>query len=227
MSQPALQLSRWSTVNAVALLAAFALAAAMHEPWPVAVVGLGSFASLIARARGAWTPRGVFGWANVITSVRLLLVLALAAGAHRAAGEFWAASGLVIFGLDWLDGWLARRAALDGPFGAHFDMETDALLVLVLCLELWQRGRFASWILTSGLLRYAYVCSMAFLPPRSGEMPRTWLGRYGFAILIGGLCSGLLFSGPLGTASAALGTLAVVLSFARSFHWSYARSSAS
>jgi len=225
MSQPALQLSRWSTVNAVALLAAFALAAAMHEPWPVAVVGLGSFASLIARARGAWTPRGVFGWANVITSVRLLLVLALAAGAHRAAGEFWAASGLVIFGLDWLDGWVARKAELQGAFGAHFDMETDALLVLVLCLELWQRGRFGPWILASGLLRYVYVCSLALVPPRSGEVPRSLLGRYAFAISIGGLCSGLWLAGPLGTGGAALGTLAVVLSFAHSFHWSYARSS--
>jgi hypothetical protein len=38
---------------------------------------------------------------------------------------------------------------------------------------------------------------------------------------------GLWFPGTLGTASAALGTLAVVLSFARSFHWSYAQSSSS
>jgi len=222
-----LRVARWSTGNALGLLAGFALAVAADRPWPLAAVGFVSFAWLVARERGAWTPRGVFGWANVVTSLRLVLVLALAAAAHGAAGELWAASAAIIFGLDWFDGWVARRCELQSSFGAHFDMETDALLVLVLCLELWQRGRYGAWILASGLLRYVYVCSMALVPPRGGEIPRSPLGRYAFGVLIGSLCLGLWLSTALGTSCAALGTIAVVLSFARSFHWSYMRSSAS
>jgi phosphatidylglycerophosphate synthase len=216
-------LSRWSTGNALALLAGVVAVACLHRPWPLAVVASASFAVLLAASRGAWTPQGRFGAANFVTALRLLACLALATLFHGGPGGLWAAAVPGILVLDALDGWLARRAELASAFGAHFDMETDALLVLAVGLELWLRGSFGVWILTSGLLRYAYVLVTALVPPRGGDMPRTRLGRCAFGLLVGGLCCGLALPGFAGALGAALGTFLVALSFARSFRWSYGR----
>ena len=46
----------------------------------------------------------------------------------------WSLAGLIAaaLGLDALDGWLARRLGLVSAFGARFDVEIDALLLLIL-----------------------------------------------------------------------------------------------
>ncbi|MGH8699018.1 MAG: CDP-alcohol phosphatidyltransferase family protein, partial [Burkholderiales bacterium] len=59
--------------------------------------------------------------------------------------------------LDAVDGPLARGTGLASPFGARFDMETDALLLLVLALLAWQLGKAGGWIVAAGLLRYVFV----------------------------------------------------------------------
>ena len=59
--------------------------------------------------------------------------------------------------LDGVDGWLARRTRMASAFGARFDMETDAALILVLAVLAWQFGRAGAWVLACGLLRYAFV----------------------------------------------------------------------
>jgi hypothetical protein len=100
-------------------------------------------------------------------------------------------------------------------------METDALVVLVVDFELWMRGQFGVWILTSGLLRYVYVLSVALLPARGGEVPRSSLGRNAFGTLVLGLCVALVSPTTVGTIAAAIGSAAVTLSFVRSFYWSY------
>jgi phosphatidylglycerophosphate synthase len=115
--------------------------------------------------------------------------------------------------------------ASTSAFGARFDMETDALLVLVIELELWQRGRLGVWILVTGLLRYVYVLAVAVLPRFSREMPRSRLGHYAFAVLLVGLSAALMLPGQAGTLAAAIGTGAVVYSFLYSFYGSYTRSS--
>ena len=61
----------------------------------------------------------------------------------------------VVAVLDGIDGWLARRTGMASDFGARFDMETDAALIMVLALLAWQFGKAGVWVLASGLLRYA------------------------------------------------------------------------
>lgn len=214
-----LRLETWSRINAVALVAGLLAAVALERPGVLGVFGLGSFAVLLACGRGAR-----FGLANLITGLRLLSVCALCL-LSRAAGPLLALSVLVLFALDGLDGYVARRTNSESAFGARFDMETDALFVLLVELVLYQRGAFGAWILITGLLRYAYVLALALAPARGGDMPRTRLGRYAFALLTAGLVLSLVLPHPLGAAAAALGTLAVVSSFARSFYWSYFRPS--
>ena len=40
--------------------------------------------------------------------------------------------------LDLVDGWVARRTGTASPFGARFDLETDAALILVLSWLVWR-----------------------------------------------------------------------------------------
>src|SRR3954468_16068079 len=125
-----LRLESWSRKNAVLLLCALAGALWLGKPWPIGIAAFGSFGALLVDARGAWTPTGRFGAANLVTALRLLLVSLLSIALHGAGGRLLAALVLATFVLDGLDGWLARSAGLASPFGAHFDMEVDALLVL-------------------------------------------------------------------------------------------------
>jgi phosphatidylglycerophosphate synthase len=113
-------------------------------------------------------PFARFGPANQTTTVRAIL-MALVVGligeprpplvAATAAG-----TTLVIAGLDGLDGWLARRTRMASAFGARFDMETDALLVMALSILAWQFGKAGAWVVLSGLMRYAFVAASWCLP---------------------------------------------------------------
>ena len=55
-------------------------------------------------------------------------------GERRSAQLLWPTIGVVtlVAVLDGVDGWLARRSGMESAFGARFDMETDAALILVL-----------------------------------------------------------------------------------------------
>lgn len=107
-----------------------------------------------------------FGAANRVTLVRggLLAVLAGCIG-EPASGWLVVAAAAAALTLDGVDGWLARRDGSATAFGARFDMETDALLLLVLTVLVWQLGKAGGWIVTAGLLRYAFV-TLAWLAPR-------------------------------------------------------------
>jgi phosphatidylglycerophosphate synthase len=63
--------------------------------------------------------------------------------------------------LDGVDGWLARRAGIASRFGARFDMEIDALLILALSVLAWRHDKAGAWVVVSGLLRYAFVAGGA------------------------------------------------------------------
>src|SRR5262245_31993877 len=83
-----------------------------------------------------------FGAANSVTLVRAALAVLLAAllGAAPSVALGWAIVGLgtAAVALDGVDGALARGRGESAAFGARFDMETDALLILVLAALVWQ-----------------------------------------------------------------------------------------
>jgi phosphatidylglycerophosphate synthase len=95
--------------------------------------------------------------------IRALLVALTAAcigePATPAYSQAAAGAAAIATGLDGVDGWLARRTRMASPFGARFDMETDALLILVLAILAWQHGKAGPWVLASGLLRYVFVAA--------------------------------------------------------------------
>ena len=68
-----------------------------------------------------------------------------------------AAAAIAVTAMDGVDGWLARRTKMSSAFGARFDMEVDALLILILSVLAWQHEKAGAWVLLSGLLRYVFV----------------------------------------------------------------------
>ena len=213
-------LSAWSRGQALAMAAALLGCACWHAAWPVALCALPSFACLLWLGRGRFTPSGRFGLANAVTTLRLCLLLTLTAPASVLPSLRALALVSVVMLLDLLDGWSARARGDASAFGAHFDMETDALLVLLLTLRLWLVAGFGAWVLCSGLLRYLYVLWLWLWPGTGREAPRSLFGRLAFASLVLGLCSGLVLPGVWATSGVVLGTLIVSWSFARSGYFS-------
>ena len=115
------------------------------------------------------------GPANLVTGTRALLVALLAAVALEstsvAVGWWLIGTAAVAGSLDLADGWLARRTGLASAFGARFDMEIDALLVLVLSALVWRQDKAGAWVLASGLMRYVLVGAALGLPWLNRALP--------------------------------------------------------
>ncbi len=117
---------------------------------------------------GAHHPHMRFGPANHVTMVRVMMV-ALIAGLigepelPRAALAAAITTGAMTV-LDGVDGWLARRSRMASAFGARFDMETDAVLVMTMSILVWQHGKAGAWALLGGIMRYIFVLAVWGLP---------------------------------------------------------------
>lgn len=123
---------------------------------------------VITRIRGSH-PYEAFGVANAITLVRAGMIALVTAtlfatlddGAALAIAAF---CGLAL-ALDGVDGWFARRSGLESTFGARFDLEVDALFVLILSAAAYMHDKAGAWVLLIGLMRYAFF-SAGFLSKR-------------------------------------------------------------
>ena len=112
---------------------------------------------------GEHHPFECFGPANQTTTARAVFVALVVSfiGEPKlpAVAASAAAATLVVTALDAADGWLARRSRMASDFGARFDMETDALLVMALAILVWQYGKAGAWVLLCGMLRYLFVAA--------------------------------------------------------------------
>ncbi len=110
-----------------------------------------------------------FGEANQATLFRAGLVC-LISSTLIAGGDppaiTWHLQVLIALALalDAVDGFIARRFKLCSAFGARFDMEIDALLLMVLSLLVWQSGQTGIWVLGIGLMRYIFVAASWIYP---------------------------------------------------------------
>ena len=117
---------------------------------------------------GAHHPYPRLGPANHVTMIRATLVVLITSligepEIPRVAGVA-AAAAAVMTVLDGVDGWLARRSRIVSEFGARFDVETDALLMMVMSVLVWQHGKAGAWVLLGGMMRYAFVAAGWLLP---------------------------------------------------------------
>lgn len=118
---------------------------------------------------------------NQVTAIRALIV-ALLAGLvvvppQTAIAWIAVIASTIAAVLDGVDGWLARRTGIMTAFGARFDMEVDALLILVLAILAWRWDTAGPWILMSGLLRYLFVAAGWALPWMQRPLAPTRRGR--------------------------------------------------
>ncbi len=190
-----------------------------------AVFSLGVFTALavmmIAVAPGAALPDGVFGAANQVTLARAVLVCLIggllaptAPGGYLAAWAAVIVAGTVLL-LDGVDGWLARRLRRASSFGARFDMETDALLALILSVLVFRFDKAGAWIIAAGAARYGFLLAGVVLPQLRRPLPPRWRRQAVCVVLIGVLT--MCLAPPIGPvwseALAALALAAVVWSF--------------
>ena len=148
----------------------------LGEAFPLLVMSIfGAGAVIVVALADRSRPERGFGSANSVTLARgalTALVLALIGqDATVAVCWFAAATVLLVVLLDGVDGWLARRLNEASAFGARFDMETDALLILGSAVLAWRFGKAGPWILAAGLTRYAFVGAGYVLPWMRRSLP--------------------------------------------------------
>ena len=126
----------------------------------IACFGVAAGVALTRKSR-ANHPYAAFGPANYVTTARAGLVSLVAAlvGEPRdpAVAAVAALISIVITMMDGVDGWLARRSGMSSAFGARYDMEVDALLIMALSLLAWTYDKAGAWVIASGGLRYLFV----------------------------------------------------------------------
>ncbi|MCI9888003.1 CDP-alcohol phosphatidyltransferase family protein [Micrococcales bacterium 31B] len=123
-----------------------------------------------------------FNYANAVTTVRAVLVVALIvplfqwltaaeADPGRTSGVPLAVAlvALLAVALDGVDGWVARRLHCVTEFGARYDMEVDAALILLLCLP--AARLLGGWVLLIGFARYLWIFLTVLFPRLATPVP--------------------------------------------------------
>jgi phosphatidylglycerophosphate synthase len=161
-------------VTAAAIAVQSRLALDVMYPARVAAIASAILALAVA-GLGRWHPYPRIGAANLITGGRAL-VLALVAGvalAPETPASSWPLVMIAVAGAsaDVVDGILARRSGMASRFGARFDMEVDALLVLVLSILAWRAAGVGPWIVAAGVMRYVFVAAGSAWPWLNASLP--------------------------------------------------------
>ena len=119
-----------------------------------------------------------FGPADLVTLSRATLACAIAAVVahafpHGASRSTLVALAVLALLLDAADGRVARRTGTSSAFGARFDGEVDAFLLMV--LSVYVAHTVGWWVLGIGAARYLFAAAGWFLPWMCRELPpRYW-----------------------------------------------------
>ncbi len=152
-------------------------------------VGLSGYGWLVGVACAVGTHLGLarglarrcqhtLGLANWVTLSRSVLVGGVAALAAESFSQSVPVAILVTLSasalaLDAVDGWVARRTRTQSTLGARFDLEIDALLILVLSVYVAQTTGW--WVLAIGAARYLFLAAGRVLPWLRESLPeRYW-----------------------------------------------------
>jgi phosphatidylglycerophosphate synthase len=187
---------------------------------------------LIAVARIAEShPFGRFGAANVLTLIRLVICsliggLALELAIHETPprdGVMWVFCAMAVCALviDGLDGYAARKQNMTSAFGGRFDMEVDALQILLLCIVAIALEKAGLWIIIGGLLRYVYEVAGVFWPALQRPLPPSFRRKL-VSVVKGSTLAGLLapiIVPPFSTVVAAAALALLIYSFTVDVIW--------
>lgn len=183
-TQIAGQLRAWRAELLLGGLVVLAAALVMHAfaglpgsfPLTAMLLFLLLAVAILVSAPGSFVVEGP-GLANRVTLMRSALVVPLVAlvlyPAQQHTAALYAALGLAILALvlDGVDGAVARHTGRVTAFGARFDMELDALLIMALAVLVWQTGQVGGWVLLIGLMRYGFVAAGWYWRWLQGDLP--------------------------------------------------------
>jgi phosphatidylglycerophosphate synthase len=138
-------------------------------------------ATLVARHSRART----FRIADVVTLVRGLGICflaglslqALVGGLERRALVVMIVMGTLCLLLDGVDGRVARARREASAFGARFDVETDAAMLVVLSVAVAALGIAGWWVLAIPAMRYGYVAASLVVPALRTPLPYRFSGK--------------------------------------------------
>lgn len=180
--------SQLTLMGAAFLAIAAWLGSALPLGWRFAVAALvcyGIVSALVLTALHRHAAHRCFGFANAVTLTRglltallwgfiaeLLLGNALVLDTQLRWQITFAATAALLS--DGLDGWAARRSGMASDFGAHFDMEVDALFLLALSMLVYATGATGAWVMASGILRYAFVLAGHAWPRLATPLFASW-----------------------------------------------------
>jgi len=158
----------------VALLAALGTTVGLSDAgW-----GVGLACGFVMNAAVARGGAGALGPADLVTVTRAAFACAVAALVadsflQQPAVPILVALTVAALALDAVDGWVARRTGTASMFGARFDGEVDAFLILV--LSVYVADAVDGWVLAIGVARYAFAVASWGLPWLRGQLPpRYW-----------------------------------------------------
>jgi phosphatidylglycerophosphate synthase len=191
----------------------------------ISVGAFGLSLALILALMSGHHPWARFGAANTVTLVRAALVAVLLGfvGAGAQAELAWYAVGIATLAgsLDALDGFLARRLGTASAFGARFDLEVDAALVMVLSVLVWQSDQAGPWVLLAGLMRYLFALAGVVWPWLRAPLPPS-VRRQGVCVVqvvALTVCLAPIVAVPWGSALAALALATLAGSFLIDVQW--------
>lgn len=140
--------------------------------------GIGLTCGLLTTAAVARVGPDALGPADRVTLLRAAFACGVAAlvadsFAQPPAVAVLVSLAVVALVLDAVDGWVARHTRTASDFGARFDGEVDAFLILV--VSVYVADAVGGWVLTIGLARYAFAVAGWGLPWMRGQLPpRYW-----------------------------------------------------
>ncbi len=164
--------------------------------------------------------------ADWITLTRSLLSAGVAGLVVASADGRPAVLALVVLAsvgllLDAVDGQVARRTGTVTPFGARFDGEADAFLILVLSVAVARD--YGSWVLAIGAARYVLLVAGWAIPWLAAPLPYRYWGKVVAAVQ--GIVLTVALSGVLprvaGMVAVAIALVLLAESFAHSVVWLY------
>jgi phosphatidylglycerophosphate synthase len=162
----------------VALLAGLRAMADLDLPGLVVSLACGLVLGLLVAGHPGGRHDRVLGPADLVTLTRAMLACGVAALAVDGFTGPSSATPLVVVAavalvLDAVDGRVARRTGTVSPFGARFDGEADAFLILV--LSVYVVRDHGPWVLAIGAARYLFLLAGYALPwLRDPLPPRFW-----------------------------------------------------
>lgn len=207
------------------LLGMLAAGVGLHSAgWAVGIIfAMGTWVLLGRALRRSGAT--VLGPANQVTLARATLVGGVAALAadsltgHSVPVAVFVTLAAVALALDAVDGQVARRTNSTSALGARFDMEVDAILILVLSAVVAQS--LGPWVLAIGAFRYVFVAASWVLPWLRAALPHR-MSRKAVAAIQGialAVASSGLLPGPLPVLVVGTALALLVWSFTRDIAW--------